>query len=336
VIVIILSILCVSLADTSSMPAIVTITTNPALDISTSTETVGPTEKLRCGPPRYDPGGGGINVARVVRILGGDVTTVFPAGGASGQAFHDLLDRDGVAHEVVPIREPTRESFTVEELRSGHQYRFVLPGPSLSEAEQKACLDRLSEVARGARFIVGSGSLAPGIGPDFYARVGQVAHAAGARFILDTSGEALRQAGQGVYLVKPSIRELRDLVGDDLSQEAEQIRAARGLIEEGRAQVVVLSLGAQGAFLVTIDSSERLLPIKVPLRSAVGAGDTMVAAITLALVRGLPLLEAVRFGMAAGAATLMTPGTELCRRDDVERLYGRTFSSERPKAKGRL
>lgn len=303
------------------MPAIATLTMNPALDISTSTETVVPTDKLRCKSPRYDPGGGGINVARVVRILGGDVAAVFPVGGASGQALHDLLDQNGVAHEVVPIRDSTRESFTVEERRSGQQYRFVLAGPSLSEAEQQACLDRLAELARGAQFVVGSGSLPPGITPDFYARVGEVARSSGARFILDTSGEALRNAGQGVYLVKPSIRELRELIGGELSEEAEQIVAARGLIKDGRAEVVVLSLGAQGALLVTIDASERLLPIKVPVQSTVGAGDAMVAAITLALVRGLPLRNAVRFGMAAGAATLMTPGTELCRRKDVEQIY---------------
>lgn len=310
------------------MPAIVTLTMNPALDISTSTEAVVPTDKLRCGPPRYDPGGGGINVARVVRTLGGDVAAVFPAGGASGQAFHDLLDREGVMHEMVPIRETTRESFTVDERRTGQQYRFVLPGPKIFEAEQQACLDRLADAARGAQYIVGSGSLASGVGPDFYARVGEVAHVSGARFILDTSGEALRHAGQGVHLVKPSIRELRELVGSDLTKEAEQIGAARRLIEEGRAEVVVVSLGGQGALLVTIDSSERFLPIKVTLRSAVGAGDAMVAAITLALVRGLSLSKAVRFGMAAGAATLMTPGTELCRRDDVERLYAELLAEE--------
>jgi 6-phosphofructokinase 2 len=303
------------------MTVIATLTLNPSLDIATSTEAVVPTDKMRCGPPRYDPGGGGINVARVVRILGGDTVAVLPAGGPAGQSLHDLLDRDGISHQVVPIRGPSRESFTVDERGSGRQFRFVLPGPELSAAEQQACLDRLAEVARGARFVVGSGSLPPGVHPGFYGRVVTVARDLGARFVLDTSGEALRHTGPGVYLVKPSLRELRELLGRDLADDAEQVGAARELVERDFAEVVVLSLGAQGALLVTADSDERLAPIEVPVRSAVGAGDSMVAAITLGLVRGLSLHDAVRFGMAAGAATLMTPGTELCRREDVERLY---------------
>jgi 6-phosphofructokinase 2 len=185
--------------------------------------------------------------------------------------------------------------------------------------EQQGCLDRLADAARGTRFIVGSGSLPPGVHPGFYGRVVQVAM--GARFVLDTSGEALRHTGPGVYLVKPSLRELREFVGRDLREEAEQVGAASELNERGLAEVVVVSPGAQGALLVTAGGHEWLAPIEVPVRSAVGAGDSMVAAITLGLLRGLSVHDAVRFGMAAGAATLMTPGTELCRREDVERLY---------------
>ena len=227
------------------MALIATLTLNPSLDIATSTEAVVPTEKMRCEAPRYDPGGGGINVARVVRILGGEAVAVFPVGGPAGQALHDLLDRDGVAHRAVPIRGPTRESLTIDERRSGHQYRFVLPGPEMSQMEQQGCLDRLADAARGTHFIVGSGSLPPGGHPGFYGRVVQVARDLGARFVLDTSGEALRHTGPGVYLVKPSLRELREFVGRDLREEAEQVGAASELIERGLAEVVVVSLGAR-------------------------------------------------------------------------------------------
>ncbi|MGO4570838.1 1-phosphofructokinase family hexose kinase [Microvirga sp. 2TAF3] len=303
------------------MPEIVTLTMNPALDIATSAEAVIPTEKMRCGLPRYDPGGGGINVARVVRTLGGEALAVFPAGGPAGLALENLLERDSVPHRRIPIEGVTRESFTVDERRSGQQYRFVLPGPTLAGNEQQACLDSLTELAANARFIVASGSLPPGMKPDFFQGVADLANKLGARFILDTSGEALRQTRRGVYLLKPSIRELRESVGRELRHEAEQVEAARELIAEGRSEVIVASLGAQGALLVTAKGYERLAPIEVSIRSAVGAGDSMVAAITLGLVRGLDLGHAVRFGMAAGAATLMTPGTELCRRADVEKLY---------------
>jgi 6-phosphofructokinase 2 len=143
---------------------------------------------------------------------------------------------------------------------------------------------------------------------------------------LDTSGAALHAArGSGIYLVKPNLRELGDLLGRQIRGDAEEVAAARELIGMGLSEVVVLSLGPRGALLVSARGHERFPPIEVPvLRSAVGAGDSMVAALTLALVRGLELREAVGFGMAAGAAALMTPGTELCRRDDVERLFAQT------------
>lgn len=303
------------------MPDIVTLTMNPALDIATSAEAVMPTDKVRCGPPRHDPGGGGINVARVVKTLGGEAHAVFPAGGPAGLALEGLLGQAGLSFRRIPIGGFTRESFTVDERRSGLQYRFVLPGPPLSSEEQRACLDAIAAAAADVRFIVASGSLPPGVPPDFLQAVADIAGQIGCRFILDTSGDALRCMRSGVYLLKPSIRELRESAGRELTSEAEQVRAARSLIERRVAQVVVVSLGADGALLVTADGSEKLAPIQVPIRSAVGAGDSMVAAMTFGLLKGFDLPHAVRLGMAAGAATLMTPGTELCRRDDVERLY---------------
>lgn len=303
------------------VPEIVTLTMNPALDISTGAEVVMPTDKVRCGQPRYDPGGGGINVARVVRTLGGEALAVYPAGGPAGLTLERLLDQMGVSARPIPIGGATRESFTVDERRSGQQYRFVLPGPELTQVEMEACLRELSGVAQEARFIVASGSLPPGAPPAFFQQVADVARESGCRFVLDTSGEPLRHVRAGVYLLKPSIRELREWLGRPLRQEDEQVRAARELIEREICEVMVISLGADGAILVTRDGYERLARIEVPVQSAVGAGDSMVAAITYGLAQGLELRHAVRLGMAAGAATLMTPGTGLCRRADVERLY---------------
>ncbi|WP_433604120.1 1-phosphofructokinase family hexose kinase [Prescottella agglutinans] len=305
------------------MPAIVTLTMNPALDISTSAERVGPTDKIRCAEPRYDPGGGGINVARTVRVLGEPVVAVFPVGSATGTVLGELLDHEGVWTRRVPIAGATRESFTVDEHRTGDQYRFVLPGPHLSPAEQEQCLARLAEVARDARYVVASGTLPPGCPPDFYDRVAGMARDLGARCVLDTSGEPLRRTGAGVYLLKPSIRELRELVDRDLTDGAAQVRAARDLVDAGRCQVVVLSLGADGALAVTVDSAVRFAAIPVAVRSGVGAGDAMLAGITVGLARGRPLSDAVRLGMAAGTAMLTTPGTRPCRREQIENLYHR-------------
>lgn len=303
------------------MPDIVTLTMNPALDVATSAEAVVPTDKIRCGPVLHDPGGGGINVARVIQVLGGHPLAVYPSGGPTGAILERLLTRSGVPSRPIPISGITRESFTIDERKSGLQYRFVLPGPALSHAERQACLEELARSAEGARFLVLSGSLPPGVSPDIVQDVADLSTPLGCRFVLDTSGEALRHIRSGAYLLKPSLRELREWVAQELRSEAEQVEAARRLIARGVCEVMVVSLGADGALLVTGDGYEKLAPIEVPVRSAVGAGDSMVAAICFGLVRGLDLRRAVRLGMAAGAATLMTPGTGLCRREDVERLH---------------
>lgn len=302
------------------MPDIVTLTMNPALDISTSTASVHPTNKLRCAEPRYDPGGGGINVARVIHRLGGAVLAIFPAGGPPGLALEELLIRSGVPHRCIPVDGITRENFAVDDQRTGQQYRFILPGPKLTEADQQRCLARLADAASGARFLVVSGSLPPGVPTDFYLRVARTAERIGTRLVLDTSGTALRQR-YGAYLVKPSLRELQDCVGRELRTEIEQVAAARELIGAGVSDVVIVSLGARGALAVSADGSELHPPIDVPIRSACGAGDSMVAGVTLALTQGMSLQDAVRRGNAAGAATVMAPGTELCHAEEVDRLY---------------
>jgi len=151
--------------------------------------------------------------------------------------------------------------------------------------------------------------------------VAELAKKLGQRLILDTSGSALKKAGGGIYLLKPSLRELEDLSGREIRSKGDQERAARQIVEQGRSEIVVLSLGAEGALLATADGCERFAAIPVEAQSTVGAGDSMLAGIVLSLSRGLPLDEAIRFGMAAGAAALFGVGTELCRRADVERLY---------------
>ncbi|MEO6879930.1 MAG: 1-phosphofructokinase family hexose kinase [Mycobacteriaceae bacterium] len=308
------------------MPGTVTLTMNPALDVTTSTDTVAPTEKLRCDRPHHDPGGGGINVARIVRVLGGSSLAVFPVGGPSGHALGDLLAAEGVPTRQVEVGGTTRQSLTVDERCTGRQYRFVLPGPELTVAEQQRCLDELAQVAGGADFLVASGSLPPGVPADFYQRVGQLARGLGVRFVLDTSGVALQHVRSGVYLLKPSIRELRERIGDELRSEGDQLAAARELVTAGVCAVVVLSRGAAGALAVTADWEEWFPPVEVEVGSGVGAGDSMVAAITVGLARGWPLRDAVRFGTAAGAAMLLTPGTQPCLRADVERLYAASSS----------
>lgn len=300
---------------------IVTLTMNPALDITTTADLVRHTDKVRCHGSRYDPGGGGINVARFAHVLGASVCAVFPAGGLTGQMVADLVVEAGVRFHRINIADATRESFTVNESSSGRQYRFVLPGPRLSFAEQAQCLDELRTAARSAEFVVASGSLPRGVPADYYQRVAGICAELGVRLVLDTSGSGLRHITCGVFLLKASVRELRECVGRDLISESDQVAAAQELIQCGLAQAVVVSLGSQGALLSTPRRSQRFSAISMGSGSGVGAGDAMVAAITVGLSRGWPIEKSVRFGIAAGAAMLMTPGTAACNRADVDRLF---------------
>jgi 6-phosphofructokinase 2 len=149
----------------------------------------------------------------------------------------------------------------------------------------------------------------------------------GAKTIIDASGEALEEAlKEGVYLIKPNVREFRELVGEDIKEESQIKAAAQKMVKSGRCEVLVISLGAAGALMVSEEISEHILPPTVPIVSKVGAGDSMVAGIVLSLARGKPLRESVLFGAAAGTSAVMTPGTELCRREDAERLFKSMFS----------
>ena len=302
-------------------PTIVTLTMNPALDITTDAEIVRPTSKVRCRGVRYDAGGGGINVARIAHVLGASVAAVFPAGGATGDVLTDLLNAEGVPFRRIKVSDATRESFTIDETSTGLQYRFVLPGPRLTFVEQVQCLEELRLAANAAEFVVASGSLPPGVPRTFYQQVADICRDLGVRLILDTSGAGLQHISSGVFLLKVSVRELRECVGRELATEPEQLEGARELIECGRAEIVVVSLGADGALLVTPDESQRFSAIPIRAVSGVGAGDAMVAAITVGLSRGWSASTSVRFGIAAGAAMLLTPGTAPCTRADTERLF---------------
>ncbi|MEV3964448.1 1-phosphofructokinase family hexose kinase [Nocardia sp. NPDC050193] len=315
------------------MPRIVTVTMNPTIDLSTSADRVVATEKTRCAQPRMDPGGGGINVARTVLALGEPVLAVLPAGGPTGDVLQGLLDDAGLPRRVVPIGGSTRESFVITETSSGRQFRFVLPGPTLTGPEWNDCLDAAVHAARSAHYVVASGSLPPGVPADFYRTLAERVTQLGCRFVLDTSGEALRRVHHGVFLMKPSARELADYTGRPLPDRDSQVTAARELIAAGVSEFVVVSLGANGALAVGPDSWEALPATAVPIASAVGAGDAMVAGMTVGFARGLSRTEAMQLGIAAASATLVTAGTNPGHPDVITRLFGSPTATSVPAAR---
>jgi 6-phosphofructokinase 2 len=301
--------------------SIVTVTMNPALDLSTSTARVESEHKLRCGPTHLDPGGGGVNVSRVVHLFGGESLAIYTVGGLTGGALRQMLDAEGVSSRVVPVAGTTRQSFTVDETDTGKQFRFVLQGPELTEAEWRAGLAALEQNVVPGGYLVASGSLPPGVPDDFYARAARLARERDARFVVDASGDPLREAlAEGVYLVKPSRRELGELMGAVLSTEQSQLDAASELIAKGSAELVALTRGAAGAVLASAAGIARLPVPKVRVISTVGAGDSFLGAFVLRLSQGRAPEDAFRFAVATGTATTMTPGTDLCHPEDAVAL----------------
>ncbi len=304
-----------------AMAKIITLTPNPAVDLSTSIDRVVPTLKLRCTAARRDPGGGGVNVARVVKRFGGDVEAILPVGGFTGQLLRRLIDAEGIVNRIVEAGTETREDFYVSEQSTEAQYRFILPGQPLRETEWRACLAALAASDPAPQFVVASGSLPPGVPDDFYAQAATIARDLGARFLLDTSGKPLAAAIEhGLYLIKPNLHEMSELVGAELATQDDWLVMARALIEKGKVEIVALSLGHLGALIVTRDEAHRAQALPIRPVSAVGAGDSFLGARVFSLANGAHLADAFRLSVAAGAAALLNEGTELCRPTDVYRL----------------
>ena len=304
------------------MTPILTLTMNPSLDLATEAERVVTEQKNRCFSMRRDPGGGGINVSRVILTLGGRTHAIYPAGGPAALVLRALLDGEGVDQEVVPIKGPTRENLTVLDGETGEHYQFVLEGPELQKSDWQGCLDRVAEVTVSASYVVASGSLPPGVPEDFYARLARALKKTGARVVVDTSGPPLAAAlEEGVFLAKPNLGELEDLAGTGLTEPDQQDGLIQELLSAAKAEMIALTLGPDGAAVFWPKDKARVAPPPIAAHeSAVGAGDSFLGAFVLGLAQNLPIEDALRYGVAAGTAALLTPGTELCHKADVERL----------------
>ena len=301
---------------------IVTITINPAVDKSTSVEKFIPEKKMRCSTLTMEAGGGGINVSKAIKELGGKSLAIYPSGGINGKVLNEILSKSKIRYKTVPIGGETRESFTATELATNAQYRFVMPGCSLTMTEIELCISSIDNLKPFPSIIVASGSLPPGVPDNFFAKLALLAKQKGARFIVDTSGKPLQLAAQqGVYLLKPNLSELCTLAGKEYLELSEVEEAAKHIIEKGHCEIVVVSMGPAGAMLVTKDYSERIVAPTVKKLSTVGAGDSMVAGMVWLLEQQKPLAEVVRFGVACGTAATMNQGTQLFKKEDVLRLY---------------
>jgi 6-phosphofructokinase 2 len=302
------------------MNPIITLTMNSSVDLHYNVARMESVKKLRASEPLIFPGGGGINVSRVIKELGAHSIAVFTAGGPTGEFLREMLDHFALLTRVVLIEEQSRISATIYETETGEEFRPTPVGPALSDGEWRACFDAIFEY--DASYIVATGSLPVGVPPDFYARVAEKAKSRATRVVLDTSGEALGAALEvGVFLVKPNLLELETFTGRAAANPEEQDALARQFVLDGRAEVVAVSLGGDGALLATRDGCLRLAAPQVNAKSTVGAGDSFVAGMTLGLYQGRPVEDAFSLGLATGTATVLTAGSEVSHQADVERLF---------------
>jgi 6-phosphofructokinase 2 len=316
--------------STAGQSPILTLTLNPALDMSTEVPSLVPDQKLRCSEPLLDPGGGGLNVSRAVAALGGESLALVALGGLTGDRLAGLIRQESVPFLALTAPGETRQSLTVTAIDTGQQFRFMLPGPMWSDADQERVFLLLRASARAGALGVISGSQPPGVPLDFPARLAR--SMSGLHVVLDTSGPALRQAVShpiaGLFVLRMDGEEAEEMAGHPLTTRTQSADFAQDLVRRGVAQRVIVARGADGSVLAEADQRLFVKAAKVEVKSKVGAGDSFVAGFVLALARGQTSAEALALGSAAASAAVMTDATQLCRAADVMRLLPQCVVSE--------
>lgn len=301
------------------MSSILTVTLNPCIDKSSAVDKLVPESKLRCSEVVNEAGGGGINVSKALKKLSMESVALFPAGGHNGNMLRDLLSKDAIDFRSVDTAVETRENWIVLETETNNQFRFTFPGKAVEEKTIRTLIDEIRSFA--PQYVIASGSLPPGLPDHFYGLIIKTARSVGAKCIVDTSGNALQaMENKGAYLIKPNRNELTRMLNRDQLAEEEVDDAARQVVENGYAEIVVVSMGSKGAWLVTAEEKYFVEAPAVEKKSTVGAGDSMVAGIVYALHRNASLKEALRYGVACGSAATMNEGTQLFREEDVQLL----------------
>lgn len=302
------------------MPTVVTITFSPCVDKTIFVEQLIPDRKLKCGQVQLDPGGGGVNVARVLHRFNIDATAVFPSGSYTGKFLEEMLFTEKVPFLTIATQAQTRENIVIAETSSGKQYRLGMPAVPITPWQCEELIKLIEDIP-SLEFLVVSGSLPDDIDINIMARLSGIAEKKKAKFIVDTKGKPLQQAIQsGVFLVKPNLGELAVVAGRSFIHDNEIEATAREVMALGRCEAMIISMGERGAMLITADHSEMAIAPAVKRKSTVGAGDSMVAGIILGLTKNYTLAEALRLGIACGTAATLNEGSRLCEPQDVYTL----------------
>ncbi len=304
------------------MNKIITLTMNPVVEKATSVAGVIPNKKLRCGSPHYSAGGGGINVSRAIQNLGGSSLCMYVAGGPAGTHLQQLLSNNLIEQKVISIKGWTRENLFVTDTNTNLQYRFGIPGPNVKEEEWREVLKHVDDTIRKGDYLVASGKLPLGVPTNFYVQVSDIVHRKEGRLVLDTSGKALLPSMKSdIFLMKPNLSELSELCGVESISILELERLSKNILKKYPVKILVVSMGAKGAFLATKETNKYIAAPTVHQKSTIGSGDSMVAGMVLGLSQGKALSEMFQYGVACGTAATIHPGTQLCKKEDADKLY---------------
>ncbi|MFC2046852.1 1-phosphofructokinase [Chloroflexota bacterium] len=313
---------------------IATVTLNPSLDENIIVHGLMVDETNRWTSLRRYAGGKGINVSRAIREMDGKTMAYGFIGGPNGRTVEILLDEGGVPFSFTPIDQETRTNFIITDTKNSRQTRIDAPGPHISRKELDRFCRKISEVYPTPALMVVSGSAPPGIPVDIYYDIISEANNHGIKCILDSGDQWIEEGIKAKpFLIKPNVREASQLLKVELPTEEAIIRAVLHLVEMD-IEVVVISRGKDGIIAATKEKILKAVAPLVKIRSAVGAGDCTIAGLALKLANNEPLIEACRLAVAMGTATVLTPGTELCHRTDVEMLLPQVKVWETTTTKG--
>lgn len=300
---------------------IITLTINPALDKSAKVDGLIADKKLRCHSIKYQPGGGGINISILLKNLGTETSCIATSGGDTGKYLTELLIKQNIEPKTIPVKRWTRENLSVVDTQSEFQYRFGMPGNKLGKTELEAIKKLVNEIVNPQDILVLSGSLAPKMPADYYAQLIKFLGDKDLKVVIDTSGEALKEAlKEKVYLVKPNQRELAQLAEKEFMYTVEQETFAMELVKSKKAEYVVVSLGARGAFIACNEGVFYKSTPSVKVKSTIGAGDSMVAGLIYGILKKFPPEKMLKYGVACGVATTMSEGTSLATKKNIEKV----------------
>lgn len=299
-----------------------TVTLNPALDKTIYISKLAPNDTNRVIGLETDAGGKGINCSRMLARLGTETMALAFLGGDTGDFLRMVLDKAGIDLEIVPTQRPTRTCIAVEESANVPPTTFNERGGPIEHQELVAMIEKVKDISRKSQYVVFGGSIPTGINQDVYKVLVDIAQAGGAKAILDADGDALSEGIKAKpFMIKPNRDEAERILGVQFESIADVARGALSLAERG-IELVIISLGKQGAIACYENVIYYGVTPSVKTKSTIGSGDSMIAGILWALESGKDMQDALKFGCAAGAATAMSSGSDIGRKEDVDKLAG--------------